>query len=772
MVMYISDIRSGSDTADTTTTTHQNFYKRNMNPLSTVEKIQELYDELSAQEEENEKYLETILSRQCHLEAKLKHMVKAVPTLQQLHSDAVQLADRIAHTSELAENVSAKVRQLDLARSRVSECQQRVHDLQDLKLCRDGVQTAMAAGDFEKAAAHVHRFLTMDQVALRRTAAHVSQGRSVDDCFTQLEAAAKELRQMVAKNFDKAAQSDNVDEIDRFFKIFPLLGASEEGLKRFSSHLATKLAATAQQNLRIALETSPTDKRAPVLYADALTLLFEGVARVVEVHQPLLETFYGPGHLLDVMERLQVDCDKESRRILAEMSQRRNLEHIVRQQVSQQGEEAANPIDALDQLALLQLRTITEFQTLEILTLYLADIEVGCEDTRTEALARLERVLHKSELCRSMQDVLGHYLLLERFYMRDSIRKAMQMDAVDTEGGHTSSVLDDAFFIIRKCIRRASSSGSLDGTCAVINDACTLLEIDFGSFLQRQLRQGYSSGYLDLTAQAYNMWQSSIQQGRIGPSSASDSDTARSTFLAHLNNADASIEYISTLRRGLEEEIVSALGAGPSLPTNEHAKLVTCLSGLSTAAAALKHVADYGMQQLRASAVKPRTGPWVDAFLQANHQLTEEDFASYEADEPFVQNLIHNLDGLLSSFKPKLTPSNYDALVGVVTSEVTTQMEKVIMKSSFNRLGGLALDKEVRALAGYLTSATAVSIRDKVARLTQIATVLNLERPAEMADYWGSSAGQLAWRLTASEIRVIMALRVDFKTEDIKKLKL
>jgi hypothetical protein len=69
------------------------------------------------------------------------------------------------------------------------------------------------------------------------------------------------------------------------------------------------------------------------------------------------------------------------------------------------------------------------------------------------------------------------------------------------------------------------------------------------------------------------------------------------------------------------------------------------------------------------------------------------------------------------------------------------------------------LDKEVRALAGYLTSATAISIRDKLARITQIATVLNLERPSEMADYWGPSAGQLAWRLTASEVRLIMTLR-------------
>jgi len=74
-------------------------------------------------------------------------------------------------------------------------------------------------------------------------------------------------------------------------------------------------------------------------------------------------------------------------------------------------------------------------------------------------------------------------------------------------------------------------------------------------------------------------------------------------------------------------------------------------------------------------------------------------------------------------------------------------------------LGGLALDKEVRALAGALTAATTLSIRDKLARLTQVATVLNLEKPAEMADYWGAAASQLAWRLTAAEVRQIMALR-------------
>lgn len=59
---------------------------------------------------------------------------------------------------------------------------------------------------------------------------------------------------------------------------------------------------------------------------------------------------------------------------------------------------------------------------------------------------------------------------------------------------------------------------------------------------------------------------------------------------------------------------------------------------------------------------------------------------AYEAGEPFVQTLIMNLDSLLATFKEVLTPSNYDALVTVVTAEVVARLEKVVLKSTFNRV--------------------------------------------------------------------------------------
>lgn len=137
-----------------------------------------------------------------------------------------------------------------------------------------------------------------------------------------------------------------------------------------------------------------------------------------------------------------------------------------------------------------------------------------------------------------------------------------------------------------------------------------------------------------------------------------------------------------------------------------------------------------------------------------------------------------NLDSLLASFKDILTPSNFDKFVGVLTTEVTARLEKMIFKTTFNKvkitnvtlilnsfhclflkLGGMVLDKEVRSLAGYLAATTSWSMRDKFARLTQIATVLSLDHVSEITDYWGDHDSALTWRLTPTELRSVMALR-------------
>lgn len=64
-------------------------------------------------------------------------------------------------------------------------------------------------------------------------------------------------------------------------------------------------------------------------------------------------------------------------------------------------------------------------------------------------------------------------------------------------------------------------------------------------------------------------------------------------------------------------------GTFTNMTENENGKLESCLSGLSSVTTNLKTVIDYGMQQLKASAVKPRINPWVDAFISINHEVNE-----------------------------------------------------------------------------------------------------------------------------------------------------
>ena len=70
------------------------------------------------------------------------------------------------------------------------------------------------------------------------------------------------------------------------------------------------------------------------------------------------------------------------------------------------------------------------------------------------------------------------------------------------------------------------SSGSVDGVCAMLNHACTVLEQDFREVLHSRIRVGFPSDqYLSV---AYNMVQSSLQQGKL---QSSDTEKQKAQFL-------------------------------------------------------------------------------------------------------------------------------------------------------------------------------------------------------------------------------------------------
>mmetsp|Transcript_22703 Transcript_22703/g.40496 ORF Transcript_22703/g.40496 Transcript_22703/m.40496 type:complete len:99 (-) Transcript_22703:227-523(-) len=96
----------------------------------------------------------------------------------------------------------------------------------------------------------------------------------------------------------------------------------------------------------------------------------------------------------------------------------------------------------------------------------------------------------------------------------------------------------------------------------------------------------------------------------------------------------------------------------------------------------------------------------------------------------------------------------------------------MLRQQRFTQLGGLQLDKDVRTVIAWFTARCGREVRDTFGRLSQFALLLNLDRPADVLDFWGVKVNGMVWQLTADELRKVLALRDDFKPEEIQRLAL
>lgn len=173
---------------------------------------------------------------------------------------------------------------------------------------------------------------------------------------------------------------------------------------------------------------------------------------------------------------------------------------------------------------------------------------------------------------------------------------------------------------------------------------------------------------------------------------------------------------------------------------------------MADSSARFRALALAGVDELLAG-LGPRLRPFLDAAAAASYHLTEAEYAENEADDPWVHRLLAAVDAALSWARPLLSTANNDALVAALVDSVAARLEAVVWQKRFNWLGGLQLERDVRTLVNQLSEQTARTVRDKFARLTQMATVLNVETAEEVLDFWGDNAGAITWRLTSVEVR-------------------
>ena len=578
--------------------------------LTDLGQVQRLLAQVEEAEIEIDRDLNSDLHGRHGVQLQLETLDALRPRLALLLGDVARLRSTVVGTSKLAEAVSAKVRQLDVEQSRVQDAIGEVENVLELKSCAAGVLPAISAGNYETAAVYIHRYRSFDPKLARMALASPVTGAAGEDVMTQAET---ELRTILVDEFQKAASKGDGDRVVRFFKLFPLLLMAPEGLLRYADYLGARVEQGAEASFG-ELRTANGGSQ----YAEFMTRLYEQVANVIDEEEPLVETHYSPGHMLTLLERLQRTVDKQMDRTATAFVDRVGVDRLL-------SSRAPTPADMKElDLVLVSLAEIIarshlflnfisgrmQQQLDQIAVDKAAQREVAA-GTRQHSAMRLGAAgwANETPLAKRLQDLVVKYLALEELFMRRSVEKALQIDERDADS-RTSSAVDDAFYIFKKCMMRAMATTDVDGLCAMVNVSARVFEDDFVGALRGALSTLYA---------------------------LEDTKEVRARNMITLNNADVAAEYVGKLKSELMGHVVETMDED----SVARQKIESVLAVFSDAAEPVLQLLADGVQYLFAHAFMPDVRAALQESLkEAKFLITDDEYDEAAARESFAAKFI------------------------------------------------------------------------------------------------------------------------------------
>ncbi|KAH9614151.1 hypothetical protein KSS87_011159 [Heliosperma pusillum] len=694
--------------------------------LTDVGTITRLLHECTAYQRSLDDDLTTLLTQRTTLESNLTTLLRRHSTvLSVVKSDAADVLSSVSLTSSLADAASAKVRELDLAQSRVSLTLLRLDAVSEKSACIDAVRGALDADDYEAAAASVKRFFEIDSEFA--DSAGSTQKEEMIGFKKQLEVVVKKRLQAAVDSRDHLVYVNYLKKVIsmrsrmEFDQLIELMENSYAGSGNTSSQIN---------------------------FVACLTNLFKDIVLAVEENVDILHSLCGEDGIVYAICELQEECDSRGSLILKKYMEYRKLGKLAseinsysKSLLSVGTVEGPDPREV--ELYLEEILSLTQLG--EDYTEYMVSKIKGLSSIDPELGPKATKAFRSGSFSGVVQDITGFYVILEEFFMVENVRKAINIDE-HVSDSLTTSMVDDVFYVLQSCCRRAVSTSNINSVVAVLSGATNLLSNEYLEALQQKTREPNLGAKLFL--------------GGVGVQKTG------TEIATALNNMDVSSEYVLKLRHEIEEQCVEVFPA-----PGDREKVKSCVSELGEMSNTFKQALNAGMEQLVAT-VTPRIRPILDTVATISYELSEAEYADNEVNDPWVQRLLYAVETNAAWLQPVMTANNYDVFVHLIIDFIVKRLEVIMMQKRFSQLGGLQLDRDARALVSHFSSMTQRTVRDKFARLTQMATILNLEKVSEILDFWGENSGPMTWRLTPAEVRRVLGLRVDFKQEAIAALKL
>ncbi|KAF9533336.1 COG4 transport protein-domain-containing protein [Crepidotus variabilis] len=720
--------------------------RRDPRALTTLPEILSCLSSFQAEESELSKSLSELLKDRDPIASSLHRLHSLVPQLELLLSDAKGLKKRVTNTAKTADRIGQKVKSLDEEMGRVREASDRVAQVMELKASLVALQTAIENQEWEAATTHCARAMALPTEVVSGPFSETVVPTSDNHLppSQTLLSARDILLSILRQNFEDASRAKDSSATTRFFKLFPSIGWEKEGLEAYSTFVVEL----------VQRRTPPTTKASsPLYYISSLTSLFEGIAMIVDQHQPVVEKYYGQGKMQSVVFRLLEECDRVTKTLKDTWEEDRAVQRKLTETVMKASSSAQTRRSASMDESPVDLRDIDKILSelagmigrWHLFKRFLADALKDENDnqkiTQDIHFTDSSIVVHTSSHILFKNLTMDYYIPLEMWYLTTTIEKAHKMSTSDMlQTPITSTTPDDVFYILKSIFSRILSTGSLAGLNHILPKIREVFDHDFVGAIRRKMDDVYrNSGSLNAHS----------RPDRV------EKDN-RNAFIVQLNDLDISTSHLERLVR----DVADSPSISQHFLEDQQPIVRDQILSLGNLTLRLKSSLRSGVEQLFNQLVRPKMRTFIsDMYKDTSYVLDEDGYATADYQDLTRKRFIRGWEALIDGYKDNLCDSNFRIFTSLVLDVLLKPWEKYIMGLKYTELGGVRFDRDLRAITAYLTSqSTFGDVRDKFQRLQQISTLLNLDADEDVDEFYNSSG--ISWRVGPHEARAIASLKI------------
>lgn len=659
------------------------------------------------------------------------------------------LSEKTRETATLADRVSSKIRHVDIRQSRVREVLQHIDAIDERKRSVQGVKRALEAGDLGAAVGCVSQFFDAvsepSGTAPPKEGDQVSAGAARDDAWQEMremEEYKRQCEERVRAAVEQAVASDDREAVTVHCQMFGPLKLQKEGVRTLVAYATQRIKSDAKEAYD-ALVDGFSLSGAKVTYVDALTNLLRDIAEAINDYLDAMRDAFGPECALEGVHTLHGESDVWGARIMARYMEEKELSKYLAGQRGQDG-VTGKKIDVSILMELLVMCTRGEEYIKYVL-------QAMADAAAPNALApALETSVRGGPFGSSMREVLSYYISLEEVFVEESVAKAISIDQT-IPGSLTSSMVDDAFYVLLSAGKRALSTGRAPSAVAVLNQINTVLATLYKSNLVRKL-QGCPSRLAACIDGVKGV------KGVEGVDRDQDWEADANAYAVVLNDVDLSSSYVEKLRQQLEQVAHQVF----SNDVHDDDRIQMVLADLKKTSSDIKRLADQATEQLTTSLML-RMRHTLDSFVAASYEISD---AGFEISDEWSTSMLQSFGRTFTWLQNLLVPDMYSKVLMSAVDKIVSRMEAAIAQKSFTQLGGLQLDKDVRALVVGLSELCETSLREKFGRLGQLATVMGVESVEEAADLIRDEL----LSLSALDVRSALMQRADVSQASVSAL--